>query len=410
MPLRRRSFLTAAALVPLAGCRFWPAPGLRNPCLDAALPDFLSRHELLFETMEGLRGDQLWDAHVHLAGNGDRGSGIWMNPAMQSLLHPLHLARYRFYLNAACVGAESVDEGYVARLLQLQDQMPGGARGMLLAFDYAHDEQGRRLPEKSSFHVPNNYAAAVAARSPGRFTWIASVHPYREDCTAALEWAVNNGARAVKWLPPAMGIDPAAPGCDAFYETMVRLRLPLLVHGGDERAIAGPVRQDLGNPLRLRRALDHGVRVIVAHCASLGSGIDLDAGPDGPVRPNFDLFSRLMEEYRYEERLFGEISALTQRNRLGRPLETVVTHADWHPRLINGSDYPLPAVMPVFSLGEMVKRAYINESAAVFLAEVRRHNALIFDLALKRLVRVDGHSLDPAVFHSRRVFDPGVAV
>ena len=34
-----------------------------------------------------------------------------------------------------------------------------------------------------------------------------SIHPYRPDAVAALEQAKADGARAVKWLPPAMGID-----------------------------------------------------------------------------------------------------------------------------------------------------------------------------------------------------------
>ena len=45
--------------------------------------------------------------------------------------------------------------------------------------------------------------------------------------------------------------------------------------------LAGNPRR-IGNPLRLRRALDAGVRVVVAHCASMGQDRDLDAGANGP--------------------------------------------------------------------------------------------------------------------------------
>jgi hypothetical protein len=44
--------------------------------------------------------------------------------------------------------------------------------------------------------------------------------------------------------------------------------------------VKGGNREDFGNPLRLRRPLEQGVRVLVAHCASLGSGLDLDADRD----------------------------------------------------------------------------------------------------------------------------------
>jgi mannonate dehydratase len=37
-----------------------------------------------------------------------------------------------------------------------------------------------------------------------------------------------------------------------------------------------------GATLRLRRALDHGVRVVIAHCASLGEDQDEDRGRTAP--------------------------------------------------------------------------------------------------------------------------------
>ena len=249
---------------------------------------------------------------------------------MRELSHPILYAQYAFFLNAACVGHSSrVDDDYVSRLLANLTGLAAGSRLMLLAFDYAYDADGRKLREGSSFHIPDSYARDVARRHPGQFEWIASIHPYREDAVSALEDAVRDGARAVKWLPPSMNIDPASPRCDAFYEALARLGLPLLSHGGLERAVHVPDAQRLGNPLRLRRALDHGVRVIVAHCASLGNGEDLDAGPGTSPVANFALFARLMEEPRYENLLFGDISAMTQLNRIGPDLDTVLERDDW---------------------------------------------------------------------------------
>jgi mannonate dehydratase len=69
-------------------------------------------------------------------------------------------------------------------------------------------------------------------------------------------------------------MDPSSPRCYPFYEAMQRLNLPLLTHGGHELAAQGGGHQDFGNPLLLRRALDLGVRAIVAHCASLGAAVD----------------------------------------------------------------------------------------------------------------------------------------
>ena len=54
-----------------------------------------------------------------------------------------------------------------------------------------------------------------------------------------------------------------------FTKKMKELDLILLSHGGEEKAVEADEDQKLGNPLLLRRALDHGVKVIVAHCAGL---------------------------------------------------------------------------------------------------------------------------------------------
>jgi mannonate dehydratase len=404
--VRRRVFLGSLGALTAAGWYYWPEDGFTNPCLDAELPDALAGNELIAAAWQDIDPRQFWDCHVHLLGLGDSGGGAWVNPDMREWIHPLLYAQYRFFLNAACVDeALRVDNDYVARLLADQAGLAPASRLMLLAFDYAYDADGQRLDAGSHFHVPNNYARDVARRHPEHLEWTASIHPYRNDAVSALEQATRDGARAVKWLPPSMNIDPASPRCDAFYEALVRLDLPLLSHAGVERAVHVPDAQKLGNPLRLRRALDHGVRVIVAHCASLGDGEDLDAGSGASKIANFELFARLMEEHRYENLLYGDISAMTQINRLGPALTTVLDRDDWHHRLINGSDYPLPGVFPLFSMTAMVQLGLIDEKRAQTIRAIRPHNALLFDFVLKRTIRHAGKGFAAKVFQTRRIFD-----
>ena len=58
----------------------------------------------------------------------------------------------------------------------------------------------------------------------------------------------------------------------------------------------------------------------------------------------FDLFLRMMDEAKYVGLLFGEISAMLQFNRMPVPFATLLKRQDLHSRLVNGSDYPLPAI------------------------------------------------------------------
>jgi uncharacterized protein len=407
--MNRRLFLRAlgaGALGIAGGCDFSLEQGIFNPCLPDPTPKRLLDHNLVGASWQGVDPAKFWDCHVHVAGVGDGHTGVWITPQMKSLFHPWQNLQRRFYLNASCAEREgSVDEDFVRRLLHCLDAFPRGAKAMLLAFDFHYDEDGARREDLSSFFIPNRYAAGLAQRFPDRLEWICSIHPYRADAIDELHWSAGQHARAVKWLPSAMGMDPASPKCDRFYQALARLNLPLLTHGGEEKAVHGGSMSELNNPLRLRRPLDQGVRVIIAHCASLGESIDIDRGPNGPRLDGFELFQRLMDEPRYEGRLFGDISAVTQANRPESILATLIRRVEWHARLINGSDYPLPGVVPLFSPRRFVKQQFLTDAQAQVLSEIRRYNPLLFDFVLKRNLVSGGKHFTPVVFESRRLFE-----
>jgi predicted TIM-barrel fold metal-dependent hydrolase len=226
---------------------------------------------------------------------------------------------------------------------------------------------------------------------------VASIHPYDPRALQRLESAAARGVRAIKWLPSAQNIDPADARCDAFYARLAALGIPLITHGGDERAVKG-FGEQLGNPLRLRRPLDAGVKVVVAHCASLGSA----HGEAGEVS-NFELFAQLMADARYNDNLYGDISAITQFNRM-EVITPLLANRDWHQRLLNGSDYPLPGVVPLVSLQGLVNAQLLDASAVEPLAQLRDYNVLLFDFVLKRSLRKDGQGFAGSVFETAPFF------
>jgi mannonate dehydratase len=111
-----------------------------------------------------------------------------------------------------------------------------------------------------------------------------------------------------------------------------------------------------------------------------------------------------MDEPRYRGLLFGEISALTQANRIGLALTSILERADLHPRLVNGSDCPLPAINVVFRTGLLVDHGYLSEAGRRALNEIYSYNPLRFDSVLKRTVRSPGtgRKFAPEIF-SRRI-------
>lgn len=408
--MNRRNFLSSLAIAGFAGALWWhrdwlPLRGVSNPCLEAQLPEAIANHPVVANALVDLDLSKIWDCHVHLVGTGGGEPGnTWVNPVLDSPMHPLQYTQKRLYMNASCVADEqNGDAAFVERLRSLLG--PGmNMRLMLLAFDFNFDDSGRRRLDLSTFFVANHYAKAVAASHP-QWEWICSVHPYREDALEALQWAADQGACAVKWLPPSMGMDPASPRCDRFYDMLVRLDLPLLTHGGHELAAEGGGHQAYGDPRRLIRALERGVRVIVAHCASLGVGVDTrqQSGNSQEVR-NFQTFMEMMREPAFKELLFGDLSAVTQVNRAPEALQTLLQAEDVHDRLLNGSDYPLVGIVPLFSLHQLQRLGLLDAEASAVIAELQRHNPLLFDLVLKRNLTWRGHRFPRRVFETADFF------
>lgn len=337
------------------------------------------------------------DVHVHAIGLGQDGDGTFVNPEKLSPRHPVKRLETNLYLKATGVkGLAHFDRDYLDILAARARAFPHPVRIHLLAMDRAYHADGTPDPSRTEFHVPNAYVLDAAAKHPDLFVPVASIHPARPDALQELEACAARGVRMLKWLPNAQAIDPADPRYDAFYRRMKELGVALLTHAGEEKAVAVKGAQALGNPLHLRRPLDLGVTVIVAHCASLGRNEDLDH--PGKTASNFDLFLRLMDEPRYRGHLYGDLSAITQVNRLPRPLRTLMAR-DLDDRLLNGSDYPMPGVNLVVWTRRLVQMKLITPAERKALNEIWKANPLLFDFVLKRTLR------DP---RTGRGFAPGL--
>ena len=348
--------------------------------------------DLVKRSFEDVDEAHLLDYHTHVAGTGARGSGAFVNPKMRTWQHPLHRLKFEVYLSAAGVEDETdADNQFVSRLTDLVRHAGHLGRHRLLAFDKNYLPDGTANLEKTEFYVPNEYVFSLAEQHADIFEPVISVNPYRADACAELERWAARGARMVKWLPNAMGIDPSDERCDSFYAKMKQLGLVLLSHGGEEKAVEAEEDQRFGNPLLLRRPLEHGVKTIVAHCAGLGTSEDLE-DPARPRVSNFRLFMRLMEDRRYDGLVFGDISAMTQFNRIGEPLSTVLSREDLHARLVNGSDYPLPAVNALIRTRPLARAGYLDPDDREPLRELYGFNPLLFDFVLKRRLRLPGTS------------------
>jgi len=264
------------------------------------------------------------DIHCHTAGIGAGSSGCFVSSAMR------RNARFNFFLKTFGVSEPELlqhGDGLVLERLSLRlGESRQVSAAVVLAMDGVVDAQGRLNEAATEIHIPNEFLGQECRKYPN-LLFGASINPGRGDALERLDRAVAEGAVLLKWLPSVQHIDPADARLTPFYRRLRELRLPLLTHTGNEESFTR-VDNSLADPLRLRRALDEGVTVIAAHCASNGRN-------DGQAN-----LERLLALFGQYSNLHADISALTQANRLGH-LTGVLRHVGIHDRLLYGSDMPI---------------------------------------------------------------------
>jgi len=346
---------------------------------------------LIKQAYTGMDPSKLRDYHTHILGMNPQ-NGTFVNEGWQSLLSGgFHYIQFEIYKSAAAISDEKhADAQFLARLQSLINHLPNSGKFGIMAFDYFHDEQGNSDPTRSTIRVANDYVVNIAKENPEIFFPIISIHPYREDAVDRLGHYAEHGVRFVKWLPNAMGIHPASETMwtklDSYYQVMHEYDMVLISHTGDEKATEAEEFQHLGNPLFLIKPLDMGVKVIMAHVASLGACTKEDASICSPGTPYIDLAFELLENPKYKNLLFADISCLTQFNRKDN-LNAVLAKSSIHSNLINGSDYPLPAVNFVIQTRALVNSGHITSQERQALNEIYDYNPLLFDFVLKRTLR-----------------------
>jgi len=384
----------------------------------AGIGDFA--RELIEDARRGLGPGEPVDHHVHLGGAGTdvhricpeiASPGVWIHPDFRLWRHPIRRLEARLLLGICGVSDWSdADAQYAERLLELVRASGLGGTYFLYALDWRYERPpDNRAPdrERTDLYVDNDYVIALTdwlnAQENGgaRFVPVASLHPYRPNALEELLALSARGVRHIKWLPPAQNIDPSDGLLKPYYRALHRLGFILMSHTGDEHTLrVRDADQDFADPWRLSSALEEGVAVVMLHCGR--DGIERAPGPDGRRRSHADRFIEMMR--RYPVNLFGEISAIPY---LGTHalLEVLAADPEICGRLVNGSDYPAPAIPFIDPTERLLRAGYLGDDGLAgkrkqALREIRRFNPLLFDFVLKRTLRIKGRRLPVSAFRS----------
>ena len=271
-----------------------------------------------------MTGKTLIDCHVHLAALPDGDNGCYISPKM--LRSPL----FRFLLWKHQLNPDKPREAnqkYLGDLLTELRASRHVQQAVLLGMDGVYDQNGRPDQAHTDFLISNDYVLKTAQAHPREFLAGVSINPQRRDAVEEVHRCADAGATLVKVLPNAQQFNPADPHYKAFYRALALRKLPFLSHIGYEFSLIGK-DQSVGDPDRLRVALDEGTTVIAAHACSYGLML---------YEKFLPTFQDLAKRY---QNFYADISALTLPNRM-RMLLHLRHYPEIHERLLFGTDYPL---------------------------------------------------------------------
>lgn len=242
--------------------------------------------------------------------------------------------------------SKDLDSTYPAAIRQMVSESRLLDAAVLLAQDIPYTDEGKPIPDKGSFFVPNEFLFKVVKDSPDLFIPAISIHPGRPDAMEELEYCIENGAKVLKLLPNCLNVNCSARRYRKFWQRIAEAGIIFLSHTGGEMTL--PVfNADYADPAILRLPLECGVTVIAAHCA----------GRSGIRDPDYtdDLFT-LFEEF---PNLYADNSAFSSLNRCRTARKIILSgHGN---RIIHGSDFPVPIIgFGPYQSGLISKSDYLN--------------------------------------------------
>ncbi|HZK81828.1 MAG TPA: amidohydrolase family protein [Humisphaera sp.] len=270
------------------------------------------------------------DVHVHISAT-TPGHGSMSPRLLKSI--PFRFMRWKFGIVGTDESSERALEATLAETITGASKLDAA---VVLAFDAVHDRDGRMDEANTHLYVTNDYVIELAKRHKNML-FGCSVHPYRKDAVAEIERCVAAGAVLLKWLPIVQNFNPADPRCIPFYEALAHHKLPLLSHTGGEKTLP-TLDPTVADPNLLLPAIQRGVTIIAAHCGTRSGSSDTDFLPN---------FVRLAKEH---EHFYGDTSALNLPTR-SYAWKTLLADETLKRKIVHGSDWPIPALPPVSSLG-----------------------------------------------------------
>jgi predicted TIM-barrel fold metal-dependent hydrolase len=251
----------------------------------------------------------------------------------------------RFFGKGLGLEPESVKnepyKAYVKALARTVSQTKHLERACLFGVDSRLDEQGREIDCDKTVCSTTEDVLQVTEQYPNEFIPFFTINPLRPNALDLIDEYIERGCRGAKFLQNYWGVDLNNEQYVPYYEKLKSWNIPLIIHIGSEYSVDSYERFERIEMLDLPLAC--GVTVIAAH---MGLGRinhkfllwrNLSKNPR-----HFDSdYFQLLDMLRRHNNLYADISAILSPFR-ARALRHLSEQHDVHPKILFGSDYPVP--------------------------------------------------------------------
>ena len=228
-------------------------------------------------------------------------------------------------------------EGYKSNFTRLIKSSNFVQKSVVFGVDAKFDASGNLVHKDKTVCASNEDVFAFYEQNPSEVVPFFSVNPNRKDALNLIEKYHKMGFKGGKLLHSYWETDLNDKRYEPYFRLLSELRLPLVIHVGDENSLAS--NKALESIEQLKSPLNLGCRIVCAHMGASSDGA-LSMFSRDPEKFGANYFT-LLGWLREFDGLYADVSALLCINK-ARILPHLKTQTQIHDKILFGTDFPVP--------------------------------------------------------------------
>lgn len=228
-------------------------------------------------------------------------------------------------------------EGYKSNFARLIKSSNFVQKSVVFGVDAKFDASGNLVHKDKTVCASNEDVFAFYEQNPSEVVPFFSVNPNRKDALNLIEKYHKMGFKGGKLLHSYWETDLNDKRYKPYFRLLSELRLPLVIHVGDENSLAS--NKALESIEQLKSPLNLGCRIVCAHMGASSDGA-LSMFSRDPEKFGANYFT-LLGWLREFDGLYADVSALLCINK-ARILPHLKTQTQIHDKILFGTDFPVP--------------------------------------------------------------------